>query len=128
MKVAPQVKIFIVEDNFVYAFILESMLGEYGNFKIQSFSSGEECLARLDQNPHLIVLDYILNKGIDGIETLKLIKIKKPKIPVIALSSQMNPKITSEFHRLGVFDYIHKRTGEKAMNKLRSTVLKALEV
>ena len=45
-----QNKIFIVEDNFAYSYVLEQTLKEHGNFKITTFSSAEECIQMLENN------------------------------------------------------------------------------
>lgn len=127
MKQLGQTRIFIIEDNFIYSYVLEEMLKEYGNFKITSFTSGEKCIEELNNNPALIILDYNLDKGMNGLETFKIIHLRKPEIPVIILSSQTDVQIVADLLKLGVFDYIEKRDKEKAMKKLCISVLKALQ-
>jgi DNA-binding NtrC family response regulator len=122
-----QIKLFIVEDNFMYSYVLEEMLKEYGNFKISSFTSGKKCLELLDSNPDVIILDYNLEDGMNGLDTFKIIHTSKPKIPVIILSSQPDLQVTADLLKHGVFDYIQKKDNETAMQKLRDSILKALK-
>ncbi len=127
MSTQGQIKIFIVEDNFMYSYILEEMLKEHGNFKIASFTSGEKCIELLDSNPDLVILDYNLDDSMTGLDAFKVIHARKPKIPVIVLSSQTDIQVAADLLKLGVFDYIQKKDNETAMQKLRDSVIKALK-
>lgn len=128
MNLPGQAKLFIVEDNFVYAYILEAMLKEFGNFKITSFTTGEECIELLDNDPSLIILDYGLDGKMNGLDTFKIIHSKKPKIPVIILSSQTNVEVAADLLKAGVFDYLQKKDGETAMILLKDSILRALKI
>jgi two-component system response regulator HydG len=126
MKPFHQIHLFIVEDNFIYSYVIEAMLKEYGNFKVTNFSSGEKCMEMLDNAPDLIILDYNLETGMNGFETFKLIHSQKPKIPVIILSGQTDVQIAADLLKAGVADYIEKKNKEQAMEKLRGSILKIL--
>lgn len=121
-----QAKIFIVEDNFMYSYVLDSVLKDYGNFVITTFESGEACLQLLSNNPDLIILDYNLGKGLNGMDTLKAIKAKKPKIPVIILSSQEDIQVTADLLHAGAYDYIQKKNQKEAIEKLTTSVVAAI--
>ena len=94
-------KIFIVEDNFMYSYILEEMLKEENNYKITTFSTGEGCVEMLQNNPDLIILDYNLEGAMNGMDTFKMISSMKPKIPVIILSSQTDIQIATDLLKMG---------------------------
>jgi DNA-binding NtrC family response regulator len=126
MKSIGQIKIYIVEDNFMYSFVLEEMLKEHGVFKVTSFASAEECIEILDNNPDLIILDYNL-EGMNGLDAFKIIHAKKPKIPVIILSGQSDVQVTADLLKMGAFDYIEKKDKEKTMTKIQNAVLNALK-
>lgn len=123
-----QIKLFIVEDNFVYSFTLEAILKEHGNFIITSLNSGEECLERLDNNPDVIILDYNLGGKLNGSETFKMIHCKKPRIPVTIISNQKDVQVAADLMKNGIFDYIQPSGGEMAFIKLRGSVFKALQM
>ena len=112
MRQENKVKIFLVDDDSLFLKLLSIEFIENGNFDIQTFSSGELCLAHLSEKPDLIVLDYHLN-GIDknamnGIDTLIKIKAYLSTIPVVMLSSQdkIDVAVSSMYH--GAFDYVIK--------------------
>ncbi len=66
----------------------------------------------LDNNPDLIILDYNLDKGMNGLDTFKIIHSREPKIPVIILSSQTDVQVAADLLKAGVFDYIEKKDKE----------------
>lgn len=121
-----QAKIFIVEDNFMYSYVLDSVLKDYGNFVITTFESGEACLQLLGNNPDLIILDYNLGTGINGLDTLKAIKAQKPKVPVIILSSQEDIQIAADLLHAGAYDYIQKKNQKDAIEKLTNAIVAAI--
>ena|ERR1700741_2057967 len=129
MKPPSPIKIYLVEDNFAYSYVLEETMNEHGNFKVITSSTGEECLDRLNtDNPDVIILDYNLDKGMNGLDVLRQIRIKKPKIPVIVLSSQPDVQVAADLLKEGAFDYIQKKSNDKAMEKLQGSILKALHL
>lgn len=119
-------KVFIVEDDFVFSYVLENVLKEQENYKITTFPSGEECIELLHNNPDVIVLDYNLGKKLNGLDTFKIIKFKMPKIPVIVLSGQDDAQVAADLMKMGAFDYIEKRNTETAIGKLCESILNAL--
>ncbi|MEO5644482.1 MAG: response regulator [Bacteroidia bacterium] len=123
-----QNKIFIVEDNFLYSYVLEEKLSDSGNFKITTFSSAEECIQMLGNSPDIIILDYNLEKGMNGLEAFKIIHEKNPKVKIIILSGQKDAQVTAELLQNGVFDYIEKKNHEQAMQKLHDSILRAFGI
>lgn len=111
----------------MYSYVLEAMLKEGHNYKITTFSTGEACLEMLENNPDLIILDYNLEGAMNGLDTFKSIHLKKPKIPVIILSSQTDIQIAADLLKMGAFDYIQKKDKETALLNLEKSVFKALE-
>jgi CheY-like chemotaxis protein/predicted transcriptional regulator len=69
--------------------------------------SGETAMKKLDENPDIIILD-IKMKGMDGHETLKKIKKKKPDIPVIMLTGHGALPSARQAREEGAFDYLTK--------------------
>jgi DNA-binding NtrC family response regulator len=127
MKSLSQTHLFIVEDNFIYSYLIEAMLKEYGNFKLTTFATGEQCIKALHSKPDLIILDYNLDKGINGLETFKAIHSLKPEIPVIILSGQTDVQVAADFLKAGATDYIEKKDKNKSTEKLIDSILKALK-
>lgn len=119
-------KVFIVEDNFMYSYVLESTLKESENMKVTSFSKGEECIELINNNPDVVILDYNLEGGMTGLDTFNAIRAQKPHVPIIILSGQTDVQLAADILKAGAFDYIEKKSPEKTMEKLRASVLKAL--
>src|SRR5450759_4304216 len=87
-----KIKIFLVDDDALFLKSLEIEFMQHADFTIETYATGELCVAHLSHNPDVIILDYQLD-GIDktamnGIETLDKIKAMNPDIPVVMLSSQ----------------------------------------
>ena len=107
-----KIKIFLVDDDVLFLKLLEIVCLKHTDFIVETYPTGELCLAHLSHNPDVIVLDYHLN-GIDkqamnGIETLNNIKAVKAGIPVIMLSSQDNMDVALDCMHHNAFDYVTK--------------------
>lgn len=86
---------------------LDYYLGRDNEIAVVPFETGEACLANLERNPDVIILDYYLS-GINGLETLKAIKRLKPEIPVAVVSGQLDPLVREELLATGAFQYVQK--------------------
>lgn len=112
--------IFVVEDSDVYRSILVQELESENDsdnssvrYKVYGFSSGEECIRNVHLKPDIMIMDYLLNgngylHNMNGLELLRQIKEKMPKIEVFVLSCQNNIDVIKEFMNSGIRDYIQK--------------------
>ena len=119
-----KINLFLVDDDAVFLKSLEIEFLEHADFTIETFATGELCMASLSHSPDVIILDYYLD-GIDknamnGIETLDKIKAFNPDIPVVMLSSQdkIDVAISCMHHR--AFDYVVK--SETAFIRLQKII------
>jgi two-component system nitrogen regulation response regulator NtrX len=90
--------------------IRESLSGifEDEGYTVLTTSSGEEGLKLLkEQSPDLILLDVWL-PGIDGLRTLKEIRVLKPDLPVIMVSGHGNIELAVKATRIGAYDFLEK--------------------
>ncbi len=119
-----KIHLFLVDDDAVFLKSLEIEFLHNGDFKIETFATGELCMESLDQNPDLIILDYQLDgisvNAMNGIETLDKIKEYNADIPVIMLSSQdkIDVAISCMHHRAS--DYVVK--SETAFVRLQKII------
>jgi two-component system, NtrC family, response regulator AtoC len=111
-------KIFIVEDNDLYAKVLKKQL-EADRFEVSLFSSGSECIANLEKSPDIILLDYTL-PDMNGDRVLRQIKELKPSVHVIIISAQNNIDTAVDLLKNGAYDYITK--GPETREKLSRTI------
>lgn len=119
-----KIKLFLVDDDSVYLKSLEIEFMNHPEFSIETFSTGELCLANLSHNPDVIILDYQLD-GIDktamnGIDTLDRIKAFNPEIPVVMLSSQDKIEVAVNCMHHKAFDYVVK--SETAFLRLKKII------
>jgi len=107
-----QKNIFVVDDNEMFAMMVKDHLSNNPSYKISLFSTGEECLKNLYQNPDLIILDYFLNdvykEAANGLEILEEIKKKLGSVPVIMLSSQGKYGVAAQTISKGAVQYVNK--------------------
>jgi two-component system nitrogen regulation response regulator NtrX len=102
-----QKSILIVDDEKSICQSLGSILADEG-YEILSAGSGEEALKIIEEEPpSLIILDIWL-PGIDGIETLKVIKSRYPQMRVIMISGHGTIETAVKATKLGAFDFFEK--------------------
>ncbi len=61
MQNKKKIKIFLVDDDPVYLKILEIQFLEHADLVIETFATGELCVASLVNKPDIIILDYHLD-------------------------------------------------------------------
>jgi DNA-binding NtrC family response regulator len=100
-------KVLLVDDETDFLATLAERLETRG-LRVSTAASGEDAVAKVDdQSFDLIVLDLAM-PGIDGLETLKRIKAKQPDAEIIMLSGQGSIKTSIEAMKLGAEDFIEK--------------------
>ncbi|MCK9616447.1 MAG: sigma-54 dependent transcriptional regulator [Lentimicrobiaceae bacterium] len=100
-------KIFIVEDDFVFAKILAHYLALNPDYEVEVFSDGKSLLANLYKNPSVVTLDYNM-PGMNGLEALNRIREFNPDLPVIIVSGQQDISTAIELLKKGAYDYVIK--------------------
>lgn len=101
-------KILVVDDLAEQRKIATEMLKLLG-YRVESVSSGEAALEYLRHNPaDLILLDMIMEPGIDGLETYRRILGMRPKQKAIIVSGYSETDRVKEMKILGVTRYVKK--------------------
>lgn len=119
-----KIKLFLVDDDALFLKLLEIELLQHADFIIETYSTGELCVAHLSNAPDVIILDYYLD-GIDkgamnGLDILDKIKATHPSIPVVMLSSQDKIEVAINCMHHQAFDYVVK--SETAFVRLRKII------
>lgn len=119
-----RIKLFLVDDDAVFLKLLEIEFLAHGDFDIELFPTGEDCLKNLDKHPDIIILDFYLNgiieDAMNGIDTLDQIKEAYPEMPVIMLSSQDSIDVAISCIHHKAFDYVVK--SETAFLRLQNII------
>ncbi|MCA1032700.1 response regulator transcription factor [Bacillus timonensis] len=125
-------KVLIVDDEM----LIRQGIINYINWESEGFqivgeaSNGKEAIQLIEQeHPHIVITDIVM-PGMDGIELVKEIKNKYPKIEIVVLSSFENFDYVRSSFQCGVVDYIlkPKLNGEDLIKTLRNIVPKEQDV
>ncbi len=124
-------KLFIVEDDLMVATLLIQSLSK-SDLDITHFTTAEECIANLHQNPDIVTVDYNL-PGMNGIELMKRIKNYNMAIMVVIVSGQDTLEVVVEAYKQGASEYIIKNDNlfinlENAVKNLSMNVVLKREV
>ncbi len=114
-------KIFLVEDDVIFAKIISYHLSLNPDNHVEVFPDGKSMLKNLYKNPSLITLDYNL-PDMTGLEVLKQVREFNNDIPVVIVSGQQDLATAIELLKKGAYDYILKDqdTKERLWNITRN--------
>jgi PAS domain S-box-containing protein len=118
--------ILVVDDVAEQRELASAMLRKLG-YSTESLSSGEEAVEYLKQKPaNLIILDMIMDPGIDGLETYRKIAEHRPGQKAIIVSGFAETDRVKEAQKLGAGQYLKKPyTLEKIAVAVRNELDKA---
>ena len=119
MNVKALAKVLLVDDEPEFVAILTQRLSKR-NYSVTFAHSGKDALARLegDKGIEVVILDVKM-PGLNGIETLKLIRKKWPQIEVIMLTSHSTLNSAINAIKLGAHDFLLKPIEiEKLVSKM----------
>jgi len=125
MKDTRKETIFVVEDDLLYMNLIKRELEKLNYANVRTFATGKECLDGLEERPDIALLDYWLEKDLNGMDVLKKIKKRHPHTQVIFLTASDDVNIAVDTMRNGAYDYLVK--GETAFIRLRHLLKKISE-
>lgn len=101
------IKLLLVDDDEEFVGTLAERLGLRDMTSNAPFD-GEEAMKLIDRNvPDIFILDLRV-PGVDGMELLRRVRRKYPRMQVIIQTGHGNDLDESEARRLRVFDYLKK--------------------
>jgi DNA-binding response OmpR family regulator len=102
-------KVLLIDDEPQFVEVLAERLEARG-FSVQTALTGDEGLAKLqEQEADVVILDVQM-PGMDGVETLREIKRIKPLVEVIMLTGHATIESGIQGLKLGAYDYLMKPT------------------
>lgn len=119
-----KIKLFLVDDDAVFLKLLEIEFLQHADFVIETYPTGELCVAHLSHDPDVIILDYHLDginkSAMNGIQTLDKIKSFNSDISVVMLSSQDKIDVAIDCMHHRASDYVVK--SETAFTRLQNII------
>ena len=101
-------KILVIDDVEEQREIASEMLAKLG-YSVTTVSSGEEAVDHMKRSPaDMMILDMIMDPGIDGLDTYKKINAFRPGQKAIIASGFSETARVKEAQRLGAGTYIRK--------------------
>src|SRR5690349_2572237 len=101
------VRLFVVDDDEIYAARLAHYLSLNPEYQVKKFCSARSLIASLHEKPDIVTLDYFM-PDIKGDSLLRQIKELSPEAQVIIISGQEDIKTAIDLFKKGVHDYIVK--------------------
>ena len=101
------IRVLLVDDEDDFRETLVKRLNRR-NLDVSGAESGGKALQLIDQYGYDVIILDVKMPGMDGIETLREIKKRKPFIEVIMLTGHASVESGIEGMRLGAFDYLMK--------------------
>lgn len=102
-----QIRIFIVEDDVMYAKLLSHHLSKNPDYQVSTFHNGKDCISNLYLKPSVICLDYSL-PDISGLEVLQKVMNFDSETKVLIISGQEDVSTAVQLLKEGAYDYITK--------------------
>ncbi len=117
--------ILIVDDEKNILKMLSQGLSIKG-YNTLTAASGEEALQLcISEDIDLVLLDIMMENGIDGVETLRKLLEQHPQLNVVMMSAQQDVEIAAKTMELGARRYVTKPVG---MDKILSNIEPFLEL
>lgn len=102
------IRALIADDHHVVRMGLKSLLTEAGITVIAEPETGEAAIKQaLELNPDIVILDIRMQHG-DGLTALGRLKLEKPEMPVLMLSTYDNPTYVARSVALGASGFLLK--------------------
>ena len=101
-------KLLLVDDNEQARQGLRRAIEQKTTFEVLEAASGPDAIALVESEDVALVLMDVRMPGMDGIETTREIKARKPSVYVLAVSACAEPAAVTGMLRAGASGYILK--------------------
>ncbi len=115
--------VLVIDDDRSVPFLIERAVQGTG-VTVLPARSVQEGLELLERRPDVVLLDIMLPEG-SGLEAVRKIQDRDPKLPIIFITAGGTSDTTIEAMKLGAYDYLLKPLD---LPKLRELVERALEI
>ncbi len=120
------VKILLIDDETDYSETVSFWLMANG-YQVRAVSSGMDGLKAIkEEAPDIVFLDFLM-PGMDGIETLREIRIKNTELPVIMVTAYAAEEKMKEAEKMGISGIFSKGAELSEAAKLISDTLRNMK-
>jgi len=99
-------RILVVDDEDNVRKVLKRFLSSIGHDAIMA-SNGEEALEKIQEEPAIVLLDYLMPE-VNGVEVLEKIKEISPSTDVIMVTGVGGHEVGMESFKQGAFEFVTK--------------------
>jgi DNA-binding NtrC family response regulator len=100
-------KVLLVDDEKDFLDIMAQRLSVRG-IDVSSTTSAEKAITMIDKEPYDVLIIDCMMPGMDGFQTLKALKTRKPDVKVILHTAYIPEVQVAEALKLGALDVIEK--------------------
>jgi len=111
-----RIKILLVDDEVTFANNMSRLLAKRG-YEVAVVHTGEEALRKVEEDEVDVVILDLKMPGMGGLDTLKILKKRKPLIEVIILTGHGSVDSAVDGMHLGAFDYVTKPVYVEDLNE-----------
>ena len=99
--------VLVIDDDKNQRSMLVFSLRDQG-YLVTAVESGEAALAAAQAQRFDVAICDVMMPGLDGVETLKALKARAPRLEVVMATGYATPKTAVASMKLGAFNYIAK--------------------
>ena len=97
----------LVDDDVEFLDTLSERMRTRG-MEVSTSSSGVEALKKVEREAYDVIILDLMMPGVDGLETLEVLKAKRPELQVILLTGHATVEKGIEAMKLGALDFLEK--------------------
>jgi len=120
-------KILAVDDDNAVRISLNVMFRKWTDISLEVAEDAKEALEKLAVNEYLMMLCDIDMPGMNGLELLKEVKERYPKMPVVMLTGNQEIKTPIQAFRDGAMDYLQKPMQTASVRETIDNAIKFVE-
>ena len=120
-------KILAVDDDNAVRISLNVMFRKWNDIDLDVAEDANNALEKLAINEYLMMFCDVDMPGMNGLELLKIVKEKHPKMPVVMLTGNQDIKTPIQAFRDGAMDYLQKPMQTASVRETIDNALKFAE-
>jgi CheY-like chemotaxis protein len=125
LRMAGKPHLLIVEDNLDHQEFFSDTLSPH--YDMSFTVTPEECLSSLHSSGYdLVILDYYLQEEFTGIDLLKTIAARYPRLPVIIVTAYGDEDVAAQAIKAGARDYVKKTLDQNYVQRVAEDIREIL--